>query len=364
MRATLHRPSWKCERFLAAMAPHGLAREAMYPVYGLAEACLAVSFPPPGRPYRALTLARGSLGIGSVARVVDPGSSDSLALMALGTALGGTALRITDDDDRAVPDGTVGHVQIRGANVTGGYVGVPEDSQPFTADGWLRTGDLGFVTAGDGELVITGRYKEIIFVNGQNYYPNDVESIAETFAGIELGKLAVAAGRRGDRDEDELLLFLVDRGPLMDFVPVAQRLRRQITEHTGLTVAHVLPVRSLPKTTSGKVQRTKLAADYEAGAFDAVLAELDALAPHAPVAADGGETGMEARIRQICAAVITDRAIGLDDDFFELGVSSLTLARIHERIDEEYPGQLDVEDLFTKSTIRAVAGHLEARNRG
>jgi acyl carrier protein len=66
-------------------------------------------------------------------------------------------------------------------------------------------------------------------------------------------------------------------------------------------------------------------------------------------------------IRQICASVITDRDIGLDDDFFELGVSSLALAQIHERIDEQFPGQLDVEDLFTKSTIRAVAAHLAER---
>ena len=70
------------------------------------------------------------------------------------------------------------------------------------------------------------------------------------------------------------------------------------------------------------------------------------------------------RIRHICASVITDREIGLDDDFFELGVSSLSLAQIHERIDEQFPGQLDVEDLFSKSTIRAVAAHLEEAQRG
>ena len=348
-----------CERFITAMIPHGLSPTAMYPVYGLAEACLAVSFPAPGRAFRAISLERSSLGIGRQATTASGGGQDGLALMVLGTPLRDTFLRIADDDDRPVPDGTVGHVQIRGGNVTRGYTGIPASGQPFTADGWLRTGDLGFLTAADAELVITGRYKEIIFVNGQNYYPHDLESIAEASAGIELGKVAAAAARRGDGDEDELLLFLIQRGPLADFLPLANQLRRQLTEQTGLSVAHVVPVRNLPKTTSGKLQRAKLAADYEAGSFDGVLAELDALAPHAAVTSDAGESEMESRIRQICAAVITDRAIGLDDDFFELGVSSLTLARIHERIDEEYPGRLDVEDLFTKSTIRAVAAHLE-----
>jgi acyl carrier protein len=245
--------------------------------------------------------------------------------------------------------------------VTSGYVGLPAGQQPLTADGWLRTGDLGFVTVPGGELVITGRHKEIIFVNGQNYYPHDLEALAEQYAGIELGKIAAAGGRRATGDEEELLLFLLHRGSAVDFLPLASQVRRQITEHTGLNVAHVIPVRSLPKTTSGKMQRGKLAQAYADGEFDAVLAELATLAT--PDAAAGDGTDMETTIRRICASVITDRAIGIDDDFFELGVSSLALAQIHERIDEQFPGQLDVEDLFTKSTIRAVAAHLEERQR-
>ncbi|MBN8280943.1 MAG: non-ribosomal peptide synthetase, partial [Gammaproteobacteria bacterium] len=270
-------------------------------------------------------------------------------------------LRVTDDEDRPLPAGTVGHLQIRGANVTGGYAGLPAEQQPFTADGWLRTGDVGLLTADGGELVVTGREKEIIFVNGQNYYPHDLEAVAEHHAGIELGKIAAAGGRRPGADEEELLLFLVHRGGLADFLPVASQVRRQVTEHTGLNVAHVVPVRTLPKTTSGKLQRAQLAKGYGEGEFDPVLAELAGLEAVAAPPAPGTATDLETAIRRICAAVITDRQIGLDDDFFELGVSSLALAQIHERIDEQYPGQLDVEDLFSKSTIRAVAAHLEER---
>jgi acyl carrier protein len=278
----------------------------------------------------------------------------------VGRPLRDCALRVTDDGDVPLAAGTVGHLQIRGGNVTGGYAGLPPDLQPFTADGWLRTGDLGFLTAPDGNLVVTGREKEIIFVNGQNYYPHDLEAVAEQHAGVELGKLAAAGGRRAGGDEEELLLFLVDRGSTADFLPVANRLRRQVTEHTGLTVAHVIPVRSLPKTTSGKLQRGKLAQAYADGEFDGVLCELAALAARTPAAAEAG-SDLQTVIRQICAGVITDRDIGLDDDFFELGVSSLSLAQIHERIDEQFPGQLDVEDLFSNSTIRAVAAHLEEK---
>jgi acyl carrier protein len=286
--------------------------------------------------------------------------------MTLGKPIRDCELRVAGDNDLPLAAGTVGHLQIRGGNVTSGYVGLPADQQPLTADGWLRTGDLGFLTVPEGDLVVTGRQKEIIFVNGQNYYPNDLEAIAEKYAGVELGKMAAAGSRKAGGDDEELLLFLLNRGSAADFLPVANQLRRQITEHTGLNVAHVIPVRNLPKTTSGKLQRGKLAQAYADGEYDAVVAELDALAAaSARTAARGSAEGsdLQTTIRHICASVITDREIGLDDDFFELGVSSLSLAQIHERIDEKFPGQLDVEDLFTKSTIRAVAAHLEEKGR-
>lgn len=348
-------------RFMAAMAPFGLPATAMYPVYGLAEASLAVSFPEPGGPFRALRLDRHSLAVGKPPLAAAEGAADSLDFMVLGRPIAGCELRIAGDDDQPLADGTVGHVQIRGANVTVGYLGVPRTEQPFTADGWLRTGDLGLVTADSGELVITGRHKEIIFVNGQNYYPHDLEQIAEQVGGIELGKVAVAGARGGQGDEDELLVFLLHRGTVEDFLPEAQRLRRQLTEHTGLNVAHVIPVASLPKTTSGKLQRGRLAQGYADGEYATVLAELDRLASaESPAGPAESASELESRIRRICAEVITDREVGLDDDFFELGVSSLALAQIHERIDEQFPGRLDVEDLFSKSSIRAVARHLAA----
>lgn len=350
-----------CERFMKEMQRFGLAQTAMYPVYGLAEASLAVSLPEPGQPYHSVTVERASLAVGHPAVPIPRGSARGLELMVVGKPIRDCEVRVADDEDRPLATGTVGHLQIRGGNVTSGYVGLPKEQQPLTADGWLRTGDLGFLTVPEGELVITGRQKEIIFVNGQNYYPHDLEGIAEQHAGVELGKIAAAGSRKANGEEEELLLFLLSRGSAADFLPLANQVRRHITEHTGLNVAHMIPVRSLPKTTSGKLRRAQLAQAYADGEFDAVLAELDALAARVPGTGSGNGSDLQATIRRICASVITDREIGLDDDFFELGVSSLSLAQIHERIDEQFPGQLDVEDLFSKSTIRAVAAHLEER---
>lgn len=303
-----------CARFLQAMQPFGLAKTAMFPVYGLAEATLAVTLPEPGQAYRSVTVERGSLAVGQPPIRTAPGHATGMELMVVGKPIRDCYLRVTDQDDHPLPAGQVGHLQIRGGNVTGGYVGVSPDQQPLTADGWLRTGDLGFLTVPEGDLVISGREKEIIFVNGQNYYPHDLEAVGERYAGLELGKMAAASSRKGAGEEEELLLFILSRSSAEEFLPLAKEIRRQITEHTGLPVAHLIPVRTLPKTTSGKLQRGKLAQAYADGEFDLVLEELAALnlGPQNP---DEQASDMQMIIRRICAAVITDRDVGLDDDF-------------------------------------------------
>lgn len=343
-----------CDRFLRATARFGLRREAMYPVYGLAEASLAVTFPEPGRACRSIRVDRRRLAGGTVCRSED--SRDGLELVRLGTPVAGCELRITDDSGRPLGENHVGHIQIRGDNVTRGYYG-GHDGDVFTADGWLRTGDLGFRV--DGELVVTGRFKELIIRNGENIHPHDLEAIAETVTGLELGKVAIAGARRVDAEEDELLVFLVHRGSPEDFIPLARRVRRRIAEYTALDIQRVIPVRSIPKTTSGKVQRGQLARRFEDGEFDAVLAEIDALEIGAERLAGGGPSHIQQALMKLCAAVVDDRRVGVDDDFFSLGISSMALARLFERIDEQYPGLLEMQDLFDKSSIRDIAAYIE-----
>ena len=110
----------------------------------------------------------------------------------------------------------VGHILIRGDNVTAGYFEEPAlNAASFTADGWLRTGDLGLMH--EGELYITGRHKEILFVNGQNYYPHDLERMLEDLPGLELGKVVVAGARPAGAQADELLVFVLHRGAIAEF---------------------------------------------------------------------------------------------------------------------------------------------------
>lgn len=349
-----------CEEFLERLAPARLARNAMYPVYGLAEASLAVSFPTPGAPLRSITLNRHRLGVGTPVELVDKRSRDAVQLVSEGRAIPYCSVRIADDEDQPLPEGRIGNLHIRGENVTRGYFEAPEvNAATFTADGWLRTGDLALVH--QGELFVSGRAKEIIFVNGQNYYPHDLEAIAQRIEGLELGKVVAAGVRPPGAEIEQLVLFILHRGSMEDFLPLATRAARLINEQTGLEVAEVVPVKRIPKTTSGKIQRHMLEQSYVDGEFAGELTALSALRERQRGPESSSRSEIEEKLRTICDAALGGRRVDVNDNLFELGASSLKLIEIHEQIDREYPGQVDLTELFDFPTIAELARHLEGK---
>jgi acyl-CoA synthetase (AMP-forming)/AMP-acid ligase II/acyl carrier protein len=348
-----------CDEFMDRMSPCGLKRTAMFPVYGLAEATLAMTFPPPGAAYRSIRFDRHRLTVGAPAGRAAADARDALTLISCGRPIPGTEVRIAADDRSAVPDGTVGHVLIRGENVTRGYYEAPEiNARAFTADGWLDTGDLGVFV--DGDLYITGRAKEIIFVNGQNYFPHDLEDIAQRAATLELGKVVAAGCRPPGAESDELTFFILHRGSLDEFVPIAAEVTRLVNEHAGLEVAHVVPVKRIPKTTSGKIQRVQLEEAFIAGEFADELAALARLREEHHAHRDAG-AGVEACIKAICDEALPGKRVEVDDNLFEIGASSLTLIQIHEALDKAYPGVVDLTELFDFPTVAALARHIESK---
>jgi acyl-CoA synthetase (AMP-forming)/AMP-acid ligase II/acyl carrier protein len=340
-----------CEEFLDALEPYGLARTAMFPVYGLAEATVGVTMGTPGEPYSRVVMHRHSLRIGEPFDFAEPRDSDAVSFVRVGKPIRDCEMRLADDGDNVLEPGRVGNIQLRGGSVTERIYGDAEATAAlFTADGWLRTGDAGVLV--DGDLVITGRQKDIIIVNGQNYYPHDIEEIVAQIDGLDLGKVVVAGATSARGQTEELLVFVLYRQDLEAFVPLADKVRSVIGEHVGLEVDHVLPVPKIPKTTSGKVQRVHLLNAYLDGEYDGVIADLT---PREDEADDLDEDPLVAELEAICREFSKDRRIGPDDNLFEVGVSSLTLTEIVLAIDEKYPGKLDISDLFDYPTLRDIA---------
>ncbi|MGA9026825.1 MAG: non-ribosomal peptide synthetase [Steroidobacteraceae bacterium] len=349
-----------CNEFMTRLAYTGLKRRAMYPVYGLAEASLAVTLPQLGAEFRWIRVNRHRLNVGASIELNPAEARDALELICVGRVVPNTELRIADDARTALPDGRVGHILIRGASVTRGYVGDPgATALAIDAAGWVDTGDLGVMYEGD--LYITGRSKEIIFVNGQNYYPYDLENIAQRAPGLELGKVVVAGVTRPGSRGEELVVFVLHRADMEGFVPTAAAVARLINEHTGLEVAQVVPVKRIPKTTSGKVQRHLLETALLDGEFDAELGQLEALRASGAGTGRLSASGLEARLQTICETALPGKHIGVNDNLFEIGVSSLKLIEIHENIDREFPGVVDLTELFDYPTIAQLTNHLETK---
>jgi acyl-CoA synthetase (AMP-forming)/AMP-acid ligase II/acyl carrier protein len=327
--------SWAlCEEFLDALAPYGLERNTMLPVYGLAEATVGVSFSPLGPTYERVVMDRHSLQIGEAFHAADPADRDSVSFVKVGKAI---------RDVR------------RGDSVTERVYGDAEaTAELFTDDGWLRTGDCGVFV--DGDLVITGRQKDVIIVNGQNYYPHDIEEIIAQLPDMDLNKVVVAGATPKGGQTEELIVFVLFRRTIDEFQPLVDPIRHIVGEHAGLEVHTVIPVERIPKTTSGKVQRVKLLQSYLDGDFDEALAELE---PKESGDESFDEDPVVAELEHICRDVAKDRTISADDNLFEVGVSSLTLTEVVLAIDEKYPGKLDISDLFDYPTLREIAAFLK-----
>ena len=349
-----------CDEFLERLAPYGLKHTSMLPVYGLAEATLAVAFPKWGQDYRAVHVDRHKLKVGDKVTYLKEDTSDTLSFPIVGFSVPDMNIRIGDLEGNAFEEDTIGSILISGPTVTQGYYYDEAATKAvMTPNGWLDTGDLGFMH--NDELVITGRSKEIIFAHGQNYYPHDLESILIHSESIELGKVAVYGIWEEKLQRDELLVFIIFRGDLKDFVPLAKKVSHTLNEQAGLEVDYVIPVNRIPKTTSGKFQRRILADDFENGEYDVALKEIESLAQPQETTSDEGLSPLEKELKDICNTVIEGGGLAVNDNFFESGISSLVLAEIHQQIDDRYPDKVDVIDLFEYQTIIDLAKFLQEK---
>lgn len=348
-----------CDRFMSALAPFGLKASTMYPVYGLAEATLAVSFPALQSPFEVLRLDRSSLTSGHEIKVVTEDSDASTVFVCVGKPVKDCEVSIQDSERKALPENTIGHINIRGDNVTRGYYAEEELSRAIiTPDGWLDTGDLGFLR--HGKLYITGRAKDIIFINGQNFYPHDLEELVIQAGFAEFGKIAVSSFREKDGTADRILCFVQSREDSEKFGPRCTSIAHTINSATGTPLEAVIPVGRLPKTTSGKVQRFMLVDDFQKGEFDDSILELERFLQSGEdtnTASTGSD--IAATLTEICQSNSKDIQIGVDDNLFDIGISSLTLAEIHAQIEDTWPDQVDITDLFDYPSITELSGFLQ-----
>ncbi len=252
--------------FLDGLKSLKLNPVAMFPAYGLAEATLAVTFPDRLAEADVRAFSRHELVSRGIAVEAVAGEDNVIELVTLGRQLNQCELMIADDHYQPVGEGIVANVLVKGDNVTRGYFGNPGGTSAVFHDGWLLTGDLGFIFQGD--LYITGRSKDIIFINGINFYAHDLETIALKIDRLSVGKIVIAGYFDEPEGRDKLLIFLIgaDNETTRD---LCREIRNHFSTVIGLSTETFIPIRSgdIPRTSSGKIQRYKLVERYRRGDF-------------------------------------------------------------------------------------------------
>lgn len=248
----------KLRAFAKKFASIGFDERALVPSFGMAEATLAVSFTSLSQKPRELTLNHRHLVDDKLAVPEEDGCKGVVCVADCGRTFAGHEIAIVDEHGIRCPERVVGEIIFKGPSVADGYFNDPAATRETFRNGWLHTGDLGFLD--DGNLYVCGRRKDIIIVSGKNYFPSDIEWLASGLYGVRQGKavaFCVGSGVFGDSIAEKVVICAET---LPDFQELAE-LRRQIpaviVKQLGIKIHEVilLPPGRLPKTSSGKVQR-------------------------------------------------------------------------------------------------------------
>ena len=245
--------------FIRRFQAVGFSPNALVPAYGMAEAALCITMYSPGEPLHYETVDQRALAERALAIPVNAdGTQPVTTLCDCGAPVAGTHLCIRNDAGAALADGQVGRIWVAGPSLLREYFNQPAETAALLRDGWLDTGDLGYLR--NGRLFVVGRAKEVIIIRGHNYSPIDFERAAEEVAGVAAGRV-VAVGIPTPAEGTEQLVLLCEQPREIatpDKLAAWQRtIQSHVGKRTGLFPAQVVavPRNSIPRTTSGKLQR-------------------------------------------------------------------------------------------------------------
>ena len=298
------------KRFNERFAACGLDPNAMLPVYGMAEACIGVTIPHCGD------------------RLVEVKKSptEKKGYVAVGEPLDGIDVKITDENEEILEDGQIGDILIHGPNLTCGYYDSALINEESFSNGYLKTGDMGFIK--NGRLFITGRKKDMFFINGQNCYLSDLD-IVLTESGIK------DCAAVYDEEENELIVFVKHLGIGDKALETERKIKEVIQRTFQISVRSVLTVNNIPKTTSGKVQRYHLLNDYR-----------KTFKNNHMIWGRGEEDSPISKPLAKMWMQILDADAEDTNSFFDQGGDSIKLIALLSEIEETFGVEIEVEDFL------------------
>jgi 8-amino-7-oxononanoate synthase len=358
-------------RFEAGFAASGLRRGVILPCYGLAEATLLVSGGPAERPPRTVCADRRGLEAGEL-RTTEEGGAHAVVLVGSGEPVSAEAVAIVDPDTTTrCAEGQIGEVWVTGGSVAGGYWNRPELSAatfrarlPDSPHNFLRTGDLGALV--QGQLVVTGRLKDLVILEGRNYYPHDIETAAERSHPSLRPGFAAAFGVGGETGGRERLILVAEvirqHKPEGDGA-LFQAVRAELAATVGVVPEEIVLIRqnTIPRTSSGKIQRRACRTAYLGGGLEIVghwrMRGGDVALPKDAITAfviDWVRDELQVDASRL------DPTTRLRD----VGLDSLAATRLMVALEGRFGHRVDPALLWEQPDIASLAQHLASLDRG
>lgn len=350
-------------RFADKFGKCGIDRKIIRPGYGMSESTLVISLTQKETGAIIQYVSRNTLlKSDKILEIDDLNSPDCMSFTGNGIPVREVNIRIVNDNGEVLDENCIGEIQASGPGVFQGYYNEPGSLKEKVKDGWLFTGDLGYLS--DGNLFIVGRKKDIAIIRGVNYLLTDVENVVCSSTGLPKGSV-VAVGVI-DGQQEALAVFIEYKDEIEQFSNIYTKVAKTISEHFGLTVRLIIPIQQVPKTASGKVQRFSLKMQYEGGAYKEILSKLQTVVDTVDdeVEIVYAQTDIEVMVAKCWANVLNLEysKISVNDTFTSLGGESVQAYQLLELLSREL--NIDItHDIIAKcKTILEMADYLEKQN--
>jgi len=355
-----------CKKFIEVLSNYGLSENSIIPAYGMAEATLGITISTMKEKYNNYDLDRNFLTIGKkIKEVTDINDNNKISLVEAGKVLDNCTLRICDDLGKKLPEDTVGHIQIKGPSVMKGYYNDKvRTEKAFTKDSWLITGDVGFLR--DNKLVITGRAKEIIFINGKNYYPSDFERVLENLKEPLITTVSVVGKFNDEIQTEEVLVFIETKEETKKYGDVISKIKKQINLYMGIDVKNIIFLDEMPRTSGGKIQRFKLLEMFNTGSIKPYILKdiskenidiIDIIVPKEI------EDEVECIVMDVLYEILSIKYISQNDNLIEIGMDSLRAGMIISELNKRLQVNLEIKTLFKHKTIKGVINEIRRMDK-
>ena len=350
-----------CEEFLEILTKYDANKEVIIPAYGLTEATAIVSLHDNIEMMQENYVRRGAIGIGNK---VDPNSNknDSTGFISLGPPLDCMKAKVVDEEDNDLGENTIGRLVISGDNISpGSYFKGNVTPLKDLKNGWLDTGDLAFLS--DGKIMIVGRSKEMLVVNGMKFAVSDIENIVmDTIQGVYT-KTSACNGFSRIRESEQVYIFVETNISFKNaderkvFLKYRDLIRKNVFEKTGLLIENVFPIAEIPTTGSGKIKRIELSDQVNQGLWEECAKQIEK-AIHSEENTGVDKMSIE-KVRSIIKEIISGSTkLPVDDidiQFHDYGIVSAEIPRVVKEINERFGTNIEVSVIFNYPNIRKLA---------